>query len=146
MLAHISAVSAQQGARGSGAPAPPNLLTVLRDVRTTLGQAAGLAPDPRAFVALPRRLRAPPFRLLQSEVLQIFNHVPRDRDGLALLLEDAEQRFAEVEMDEMLRIIEDVLVKGEGLDEVGPLEEGDGGGKDGSEEAEAEGVVTGEES
>jgi len=158
VLAHINALEAQHSPRSGRPHAPQNLLNVLRDVGTTLtlaAQASGAArasasplllADPRVFVALPRRLRAPPFRLLQSEVLQIFNHVPCDRDRLAMLLEDAEQRFGEDQLDEMVRIIEDVLVKGEGLDEVGALEDGGGGENDGRKEAKLKDVATGEES
>lgn len=35
-----------------------------------------------------------------------------------MVLEDAEQRFGEGEMDEMVKVIEDVLVYGKGLEDV----------------------------
>ena len=156
MLSHINSIEAQQRSRGTGRRAPQNLHNVLRDVRTILElptqptSAATAHPnlllsDPRVFVALPRRLRGPKFRLLQSEVLQIFDHVPRDRDKLAMLLEDAEQRFSEEELDEMVRIIDDVLVKGEGLDEVSLPEERGGPADEGRAQFETEDGATGEE-
>jgi len=60
---------------------------------------------------------------MESEVLQIFNHVPRNTEELGMLLEDVEERFEEDVLDEMLRVIGDVLVHGKGLDDVGVLEE-----------------------
>lgn len=95
------------------------------------------------FLVLTRKLRGGRFKLLQSEVLQIFNHVPRDREKLGMLLEDAEQRFSEETLDEIVAVVEDVLLYGRGLDDVampdgrnGAREKGDGGG----EEAKGEDV------
>ena len=59
--------------------------------------------------------------------MQIFNHVPRNREELGMLLEDAEERFEEEVLDEMVTVIGDVLVHGKGLDDVGVLEEGESG-------------------
>jgi len=59
---------------------------------------------------------------MESEVMQIFNHVPRNREELGMLLEDFEERFGEEELDEMVKVIADVLVHGKGLDDVGILE------------------------
>lgn len=62
---------------------------------------------------------------MESELVQIFNHVPRNREELGMLLEDAEERFEEEVLDEMVTVIGDVLVHGKGLDDVGVLDEGE---------------------
>ena len=64
---------------------------------------------------------------MESELVQIFNHVPRNREELGMLLEDAEERFEEEVLDEMVTVIGDVLVHGKGLDDVGVLAEGESG-------------------
>lgn len=64
---------------------------------------------------------------MESEVVQIFNHVPRNREELEMLLEDVEERFGEDVLDEMVTVIGNVLVHGKGLDDVDVLEEGENG-------------------
>lgn len=55
---------------------------------------------------------------MESEMVQVFNHVPRSREELVMVLEDAEERFGEEVLDEMLGAIGDVLVHGKGLDDI----------------------------
>lgn len=83
--------------------------------------------DPRVFVVLTRILKGKRYGLMESEVVQIFNHVPRNREELEMLLEDVEERFGEDVLDEMVTVIGNVLVHGKGLDDVDVLEEGENG-------------------
>ena len=73
---------------------------------------------------------------MESELVHIFNHVPRNREELGMLLEDAEERFEEEVLDEMVTVIRDVLVHGKGLDDVGVLE-----GESGSEKRRSDDAV-----
>jgi hypothetical protein len=84
------------------------------------------------FVVLTRILKGKRYGLMESEVVQIFNHVPRSREDLVMLLEDAEERFEEEVLDEMVKVIGDVLVHGMGLDDVRVPEEVENGGERGS--------------
>jgi hypothetical protein len=137
VLRHVADVQTRYYAPDSYREPPQTLKSILRDVRTILERPSQptvavqrpekpfskpkrnpLVSDSRVIVALTRKLRGGKFRLLQSEVLQIFNHVPRDREKLSMLLEDAEQRFSEEALDEMVAVIEDVLVHGRGLEDV----------------------------
>jgi DNA-directed RNA polymerase subunit F len=56
-------------------------------------------------------LHAKPFKLLQAEILQILNHVPRTVDELGMLLEDVEQRFSDEKQEEMVAIISRIMAK-----------------------------------
>jgi hypothetical protein len=91
-----------------------------------------LVSDPRVFVVLTRILKGKRYGLMESEVVQIFNHVPRCREDLVMVLEDAEERFEEVVLDDMVKVIGDVLVHGKGLDDVGVPEEVENGGERGT--------------
>ena len=68
---------------------------------------------------------------MESEVVQIFNHVPRNREDMVMVLEDAEERFEEEVLDEMVKVIGDVLVHGKGLEDVEVPKEGESGGERG---------------
>jgi hypothetical protein len=82
------------------------------------------------FVVLTRILKGRKYGLMESEVMQIFNQVPRDREELVMVLEDAEERFKEEVLDEMVGVIGDVLVHGKGLDDVGVPKEDENGGEE----------------
>jgi DNA-directed RNA polymerase subunit F len=56
-------------------------------------------------------LHAKPFKLLQAEILQILNHVPRNVTELGMLLEDVEQRFSDEKQEEIVAIIARVMEK-----------------------------------
>jgi DNA-directed RNA polymerase subunit F len=64
---------------------------------------------PEAILELSTTLKAKPWRLLQSEILQILNHVPMSAQEIRFLLEDADLRFKEEELDEMLIIIQKTM-------------------------------------
>jgi hypothetical protein len=64
---------------------------------------------PVAITALTGKLAAAPYKVLQSELLQILNHVPRDVTELSMLVEDADQRFDEQMLEEMVQLIKATL-------------------------------------
>jgi hypothetical protein len=60
---------------------------------------------PEKIHLLTTTLHAPPFNLLPSEILQILNHVPRRKAEMRMLLEDAEERFDDAALEDMLSAI-----------------------------------------
>jgi DNA-directed RNA polymerase subunit F len=61
--------------------------------------------SPEAILELSTTLKSKPWKLLQSEILQILNHVPMTTQEIKFLLEDADLRFKEEELGEMLDVI-----------------------------------------
>lgn len=64
---------------------------------------------PEAIHKLTRKLSSSPYRLLQSEILQILNHVPREVTELSMIVEDAEDRFEENVLEEIVQAIHTIL-------------------------------------
>ncbi|KAF2399442.1 hypothetical protein EJ06DRAFT_582767 [Trichodelitschia bisporula] len=138
VLAHIQSLDAKYARDGRTETIPDNLRKVMRDVKSILTiptqptcpvdtaplvteaqkAAAPTFRSERVFAALARRLRAKPFSLLPAEILQVFNHVPRSRTELTMIVQEGEERFAEEVLDQCLDVIREIMVEGRGLDVV----------------------------
>ena len=64
---------------------------------------------PESIAELTSTLKARPWRLLQSEILQILNHVPMAVPEIKLLLEDFDERFKEQEQEDLLQVIHRIM-------------------------------------
>ena len=87
--------------------------------------------SPPVFAALAARLKRAPYTLMPAEILQIFNHVPRNRAELVMVVEEGEDRYPEEVLEGMLELIEDVLVRGKELPTLGGQTRRRGGKKGG---------------
>jgi hypothetical protein len=84
----------------------------VKSILTLPTQPTGRANfTPETIHELTTILHAKPFKLLQAEILQILNHVPRNVIELGMLLEDADERFTEERQEEMVGIIAKVMGK-----------------------------------
>lgn len=70
----------------------------------------------RKTATLSAKLRAPPYKLLSSEIVQIVNTRPRDLTELGVCVEEADMRFNEEELESLLTLVMESL---EGGDEEG---------------------------
>jgi len=64
---------------------------------------------PASILNLTKALRAPPYELMQAEILQILNHVPKDTAEVQMLVEDAEQRFDTKTLEDIYELIRSTL-------------------------------------
>jgi hypothetical protein len=69
----------------------------------------------RKTSTLAAKLRAPPYKLLSSEVVQIVNARPRDLTELGVCVEEAELRFTDEELTGMLQLVADSFDLGVGV-------------------------------
>ncbi|KAF2663094.1 hypothetical protein BT63DRAFT_430655 [Microthyrium microscopicum] len=98
---------------------PEELKKITRETITYLSRPtqpasrsrAPAALNPDAIHNLTTTLKNKPWRLLQSEILQILNHVPREITELGMVVEELDQRFEPEQQELLLKVIQDECAK-----------------------------------
>lgn len=65
--------------------------------------------SPEAIHEVTTTLKSSPWKLLPAEILQLLNHVPNTASDMKYFLEDADLRFKEEELGQMVDIIHGAL-------------------------------------